>query len=131
MNSVPVDLVAVGDLDMLQTVFYNLISNGIKFCNPGGLIEINAVKSGNEIITSVQDNGIGMEHDLMEFLFTINKNVLREGTLSEKGTGLGLNLCREMIIKQGGKIWVESESGLGSTFYFTLPVHYPSLKSKK
>jgi signal transduction histidine kinase len=122
INSVPVDLVAVGDLDMLQIVFHNLISNGIKFCHPGGLIEINAVKSGIEIITSVKDNGIGMEHDFLKMLFTINNNkVHREGTLSEKGTGLGLNLCREMIIKQGGKIWVESEFGKGSTFYFTLP----------
>jgi signal transduction histidine kinase len=121
VNSVPDDLVVIGDMNMLQSVFHNLIFNGIKFCHPGGLIEINAEKSGLEILISVKDDGIGMEHDLIEMLFTINKDVLRDGTLSEKGTGLGLNLCHEMVLKQGGKIWVESDLGKGSTFYFTLP----------
>jgi signal transduction histidine kinase len=74
-----------------------------------------------EIITSIKDNGIGMEEDLQKLIFTINRNVKREGTLEEKGTGLGLNLCKEMVTKQGGRIWLESEEGKGSTFYFSLP----------
>jgi PAS domain S-box-containing protein len=121
INSIPKNIIAIGDQDMLQTVFQNIIYNGIKFSNPDGLIEIKAEKSGMEIITSIKDNGIGMEEDLQKLIFTINRNVKREGTLEEKGTGLGLNLCKEMVTKQGGRIWLESEEGKGSTFYFSLP----------
>ncbi|MDR3665992.1 MAG: ATP-binding protein, partial [Ignavibacteriaceae bacterium] len=118
INSVPEDLVAVGDMDMLQSVFHNILFNGIKYCNIGGQIKIDAALSGREIITSIQDNGIGMDNEIKDLLFSIDNNVVRHGTMSEKGTGLGLNLCREMINKQGGRIWVESEVGKGSTFYF-------------
>jgi PAS domain S-box-containing protein len=121
VSSVSKDLVAIGDMDMLQSVFQNIISNGIKFCNPGGHIKIMAEKSGNEIITSIKDNGIGMDEDLKSIMFTIDNKVRRAGTMDEKGTGLGLNLSKEMVEKQGGKIWLESEKGKGTTFYFTLP----------
>ena len=119
-NSVPKDFIAIGDMDMLQTVFHNLIYNSIKYCNKGGRIEINSVKSGGKIITSVSDNGIGMDENLRRLLFTIDRKIKREGTMEEKGTGLGLHLCKEMIEKQNGQIWVESDLGKGSTFYFSL-----------
>ena len=120
-NLVPVDCVAIGDMVMLQIIFQNLIYNAIKYCNPGGTIELNAKKTETEITIWVRDNGIGMDEDLKKLIFTIDSHVKRPGTQNEKGTGLGLNLSREMVIKQGGKIWAESEKGKGSTFYFTLP----------
>jgi PAS domain S-box-containing protein len=120
INSVPIELVVIGDMDMLQIIFHNLIYNAIKYCNTGGLIEIGAKKAEGEITVSVCDNGIGMEDDIRNKLFTIDSQVKRHGTMDEKGTGLGLNISKEMVEKQGGRIWVESEPGKGSTFYFSL-----------
>ena len=120
-NSLSKDLIAMGDMEMLQIIFHNLIFNGIKFCNHGGEIEINGKKTEEEITIWVRDNGIGMDDDLKKLIFTIDKRIKRSGTMDEKGTGLGLILSKEMVEKQGGKIWAESEEGKGSTFYFTLP----------
>jgi PAS domain S-box-containing protein len=120
-NSVPIEYVVLADTDMLQIILHNLIYNAIKYSYPGGAVEIGAKKNGDEIITSVCDNGIGMDDDLLRIIFSIDGHVKRPGTMDEKGTGLGLNISKEMIEKQGGKIRVESEPEKGSTFYFSLP----------
>ncbi len=118
------------DKAMINTVLRNLISNAIKFTHPGGNINISIEKKPNEIMVSVADNGVGIPKDSIDKLFRIDENFSTPGTQKEKGTGLGLILCKEFIEKHGGRIWVESEvSGPSaakaghSTFYFTIPVN--------
>ena len=75
----------------------------------------------NEWLISVRDNGIGMKPEVLRILFDKTAPYTTRGTANEKGTGLGLILCKEFVEKNGGRIWVESAEGSGSTFYFTLP----------
>ena len=119
-NILPPKASVFADKAMLNTVLRNLVSNAIKFTHPGGEIIISAEKKQNEIIFSVSDSGVGISKSNIEKLFRIDNNYSTPGTQKEKGTGLGLILCKEFIEKHGGKIWVESEEGTGSTFYFTL-----------
>lgn len=109
------------DKPMISTVLRNLISNAIKFTRKGGEINISAEKRAKEILVSVSDNGIGIAPKRLEELFRIDESNSTPGTNNEKGTGLGLILCKEFVENHGGKIWIESEEGKGSTFYFTLP----------
>jgi signal transduction histidine kinase len=106
---------------MLKTVLRNLVSNAIKFTNPGGRIDIHAEKSAENITISVSDNGIGIEPEIVNSLFDISETHTTKGTENESGTGLGLFLCKEFIEKHGSVIQVESQKNRGSTFYFTLP----------
>jgi signal transduction histidine kinase len=106
---------------MIGTVFRNLISNAIKFTMQGGEVIISAVEKQNEIIFSVRDTGVGIPKNNIGKLFRIDQNYSTTGTNKEKGTGLGLILCKDFIEKHGGKIWVESEEKIGSTFFFSLP----------
>ncbi|MCU7503014.1 MAG: PAS domain S-box protein [Ignavibacteria bacterium] len=108
------------DKNMLSTVVRNLAANSIKFTNPGGRIILAARKLDNLIEVSVTDSGIGIEKDIIDNLFKIDKSISKKGTANEQGTGLGLLLCKEMIEKHGGKIRVESKVGQGSTFSFTI-----------
>lgn len=110
-----------GDENMLKTVIRNLISNAIKFTNTNGAIRIKAEKDINQTIITVTDNGIGMTKENIVKLFKLEESYSSNGTENEKGTGLGLLLCKEFIEKHRGKIWVESEKGSGSSFYFSLP----------
>lgn len=110
------------DIDMIKTVLRNLVSNAIKFTNIGGAININAEENPENITISVSDNGIGIAPDDLTKLFNISEVLSTKGTANEKGTGLGLLLCKEFVEKHGGKIWVESEVGKGSDFIFTLPL---------
>ena len=107
-----------------RIILRNLISNAIKFSHPGGEIFVSAEQNPNEILVSVKDGGVGITREDMTKLFRIDTNHTTLGTNREKGTGLGLLLCKEFIEKHGGKIWVESEEGKGSTFYFTLPKNW-------
>jgi PAS domain S-box-containing protein len=116
-------LYAVFDKEMISSVLRNLISNSIKFTNAGGSIEIKAEMILNELTVSVSDNGTGMNKSELDRLFRIDESYSREGTQNEKGTGLGLILCREFINKHGGKIWAESNPGIGSRFCFTIPAN--------
>ena len=109
------------DGNMIINVIRNLVSNAIKFTPNGGNITINSSNGDKEIIISVQDSGIGLSKETINKLFRIDTQVTTIGTNDEKGTGLGLILCKEFVEKHGGRIWVESEVGKGSTFYFTLP----------
>ena len=116
-------LVAFADMNMFQTIIRNLVFNAIKFTHKGGKVSILAkATSDKSIEISIQDNGIGMNQNIIENLFRIDVQTNRTGTEGEPSTGLGLLLCKEFTEKNGGNIWVESEEGEGSTFYFTLPM---------
>jgi len=115
-------ITVLADIDMLKTVLRNLISNAIKFTNNGGEININAGQTQSNITISVSDNGIGIKPDNLLKLFDISEVFTTKGTAKETGTGLGLLLCKNLVEKHGGKIWVESEVGKGSEFKFTLPI---------
>ncbi len=110
------------DNDMLKAVFRNLVSNAIKFSNIGGRIDIAAVKNNEGVTITVSDNGIGIEPENLLKLFDISQIHSTTGTADEKGTGLGLMLCKEFVEKHGGRIWAESEYGKGTDFKFTIPV---------
>jgi signal transduction histidine kinase/ligand-binding sensor domain-containing protein len=109
------------DRNMINTVIRNLLTNAIKFTNSGGDIAINSLRKDGHIEFSIKDNGIGMSPEEIKNLFRVDANFSRSGTDGETGTGLGLILCKEFIIKNGGTIWVESDPGKGSRFLFTLP----------
>lgn len=120
-SEVPYDFKVFGDKAMLNTILRNLITNAIKFTNPGGNIVICATQKELVSIISVADNGVGIRKDDIERLFRIEESVSSVGTQGEEGTGLGLFLCNEFVRKHGGKIKVESELGKGSKFILTLP----------
>jgi len=109
------------DKDMTEIVFRNIVSNAIKFCNAGDKIRIwNTI--GDGIVTiCVEDTGVGILPDVMQKLFGTQISST-PGTRNEKGTGLGLILCKEFVNMNGGEIWAESQINKGSKFFFTLPV---------
>jgi signal transduction histidine kinase len=109
-----------GDLNMLSLVLRNLVLNAIKFTESGGKVEVDASITNNELVVSVKDNGIGISPEVQKILFEKTSGYSTRGTANEKGTGLGLILCKEFVEKNGGRIWLESEIGKGSTFYFTI-----------
>lgn len=113
--------VVSADQTTIATVIENLINNAIKFSNPGGEIQIYVEDSNAQVHLSIKDSGIGMDDNLMAMLFKIDQEVSRRGTNNEKGTGLGLVLCKEFIEINGGKIWVESSIEKGSTFSISIP----------
>ncbi|RPH32988.1 MAG: response regulator [Bacteroidales bacterium] len=115
------EIAVFADSNMLKTILRNLISNAIKFTNIGGNIHVYAEAKDSIITISVTDNGIGIPQKILNNLFDITQTQTTEGTANESGTGLGLFLCKDFVEKHGGKIWVESEVGKGSTFYFTIP----------
>src|ERR1035437_3169584 len=119
-------LTVFADADMLKTVLRNLASNAIKFTNNGGTISINAIENSSNVTISVSDNGIGISPENLIKLFDISQVLSTKGTAKETGTGLGLLLCKEFVEKHGGKIWVESECGKGSIFYFNIPYNAES-----
>jgi len=107
---------------MLSTVFRNLISNAIKFTPEGGRIKIKSRTTSRNVEVSVIDTGVGISEEKINSLFRIEKQVSTFGTNNEKGTGLGLILCKEFIDKHGGKIKVRSERKNGSEFKVILPL---------
>jgi len=115
------DIIVFADFDMLKTVLRNLISNAVKFTNPGGKIDVSANQDKVNVTITVTDNGTGMNPETVNKLFD-GKLHSTKGTANESGTGLGLFLCKEFVKKHGGKIWAESIEGKGSSFYFTIPV---------
>lgn len=106
----------------INTVVRNLISNAIKFTPAEGTITLKTSTADNKVLVSVSDTGVGMSKEVMDKLFRIDTKHTTKGTADEKGTGLGLILCKEFIEKNGGKIWVESVVNKGSTFFFELPL---------
>ena len=121
-TDIPENIVIFADKYMIETVVRNLISNAIKFTNAGGKINIKADAKGDFVTISVIDNGVGISDKNVEDLFRIDEQFRRDGTANEKGTGLGLILCKEFVKKNNGIISVESEEGKGSKFSFTIPL---------
>jgi signal transduction histidine kinase len=120
VSRVGAETIGFGDMNMVNLVVRNLVLNGIKFTDNGGSIEVDARAQGNEWIVSVKDTGIGISPDVQKILFDKTAGYTTRGTANEKGTGLGLILCKEFVEKNGGRIWLDSEVGKGSTFYFTV-----------
>lgn len=108
------------DVNMLRLVIRNLVGNAVKFTNQKGKIEIISEDMGEFVCVSIKDNGVGIRKKDLPKIFNTENTFTTPGTELEKGTGLGLSLCKEFVEMNGGKIWVESEEGRGSTFKFTL-----------
>ncbi len=119
---IPDNIVIFADRYMIGTIIRNLVSNAIKFTPSGGTISINSKIENGFAIISVEDAGIGISNENLENLFRIDTKYNRDGTSDEKGTGLGLILCKEFAEKNGGIIKAESQLNKGSRFSFTVPV---------
>jgi PAS domain S-box-containing protein len=112
----------LADRDMISAVLRNLISNAIKFTKTEGSVIISVVENNNNLIFSISDNGVGIEQERIEKLFQLTENYSTLGTEKEKGTGLGLILCKDFIEKHNGKIWVDSKIEKGTTINFSIPI---------
>ncbi|MCU0356944.1 MAG: tetratricopeptide repeat-containing sensor histidine kinase [Cyclobacteriaceae bacterium] len=121
VNSVPAETFGFADKNTINLVIRNLISNAQKFTNEGGKIEVSAQDLGKEWVLAVSDTGIGMNQQTLSMLFDKINPYSTRGTANEKGTGLGLILCKEFVDRNNGRIWAESAEGAGSTFRFTIP----------
>jgi signal transduction histidine kinase len=110
------------DPDHLQLIIRNLVSNAIKYSFTGGTISISAIRENRQLTITIADQGTGMSEKIKKLLFQTNSLVSNTGTSNEKGTGLGLKLCKEFIEKNNGHIRLESSEGGGSRFYVTLPL---------
>lgn len=121
VNKVPSKLEAFYDNDMIHTVVRNILGNALKFTNRGGDIVVSAQISGGEAIVSIADTGVGMSADEMKNLFELGVKS-KNGTQGERGTGLGLIICKEFVEKNKGRIWVTENYPNGTVFHFALPL---------
>jgi len=112
----------VADENHLKVVLRNLISNAIKFTGEKGNIKLSTIIENNKLVISIEDTGKGMTQDEMDKLFYLNTHFSYSGTSGEKGTGIGLLLCKELVELNGSKLKVRSIPGKGSMFYFNLPL---------
>ncbi len=122
-SEISFDSNVLGDINMLTTVIRNLLSNAIKFTNSGDKVVISCRFTENMAEVCVKDHGVGISKENQKKLFQFGEQYKTEGTSNERGTGLGLILCKEFIDRHKGKIWVESKPGEGSNFYFTVPCY--------
>lgn len=111
------------DYDMINLVIRNLVDNAIKFTPDGGKVGINGVIYNRELKISISDSGVGIAEDVKQKIFNKYEHYTSIGTQKEKGSGLGLKLCHEFVIRHSGQIWIESSEGNGSIFSFTIPVN--------
>ncbi len=111
------------DAEMLRTILRNLIANAIKFTHPKGMVTVSAATEDNLVVFSVTDTGVGIPQDQLGKLFSLEGSRSTPGTGNERGTGLGLLLCKEFVYMHGGTMSVESTPENGSTFRFTIPVY--------
>lgn len=124
------DTVVFGDEEMIGSIFRNLISNAIKFSRSGDTIRIHCEQQSDGYHFQVQDSGIGISPEGIDKIFRIDQSYSQKGTAGERGTGLGLILCKEFIEKHNGRIWVDSTVGKGSTFTVLFPFQdYSILKN--
>ena len=114
-------LVAVFDYEMIKTVIRNLVANAIKFTHEQGSVEVHVSRVPNAIQIAVSDTGMGISKENIPKLFDKKSFITTSDTTQSLGTGIGLSICFDFVKKHGGEIWVESEEGKGSTFYFTIP----------
>ena len=119
-------MTAFVDANLTVTVIRNLVSNAIKFTHEGGEIVISAREGDDVVELWVADNGVGVSEEDMAKLFRQDTRHSTVGTARESGTGLGLLMCKELVAKNDGRIWAESELGTGSTFKIALPARRPS-----
>ncbi|MDX5438283.1 MAG: tetratricopeptide repeat-containing sensor histidine kinase, partial [Pontibacter sp.] len=119
-NRITSDIFGFADKEMIRLVLRNLISNGIKFCKAGDEVTLSTFFSEEMLVVSVKDTGVGITPEVQQKLFGRGSYSSR-GTANEKGSGLGLALCKDFVEQNGGAIWVESTPGKGSNFMFTLP----------
>jgi signal transduction histidine kinase/Tfp pilus assembly protein PilF len=120
VNESPEKAVITAHKNSVNTVVRNLISNAIKFTPEGGTITLKTIRQNGVVVASISDTGVGMSQNVIDRLFRIDSKHSTKGTANEKGTGLGLILCKEFVEKNGGKIWVNSKEGEGSVFCFSL-----------
>jgi two-component system sensor histidine kinase/response regulator len=121
--SIESEITIYADPNMINTILRNLITNAIKFTHENGIITVKSYTYDDEFCAiSVEDNGIGIPEDKRTKMFNLESSYSTSGTNNEKGTGLGLILCKEFVEKHNGKIWVESTKEIGSTFIFTVPL---------
>jgi signal transduction histidine kinase len=113
-------ILCYADANMISTVLRNLVSNAIKFTYPGGEVSIQVTQFDTFVEINVSDSGKGISAENIEKLFKLDSHLTTLGTSQEKGTGLGLILCKEFVEANDGKIWIESRQGKGSNFKFTL-----------
>lgn len=116
------DIFCAADTYILKIILRNIVDNALKFTNPGGSVIISASVRQDFVEIRIADNGVGIDSETRKRLFLSESKITTRGTKEEEGTGLGLILIKNLIEKQGGKIWVESEVNKGSTFVFTIPV---------
>jgi signal transduction histidine kinase len=121
LHSMPATI--TGDREKLWRVFSNLIGNAIKFSAERGLITIRMESIENNILVSVQDNGIGIPAELQENVFDLSGKAKRKGTAGEASFGLGLVICKQIVELHNGKIWFATAQGSGTTFYVQLPAN--------
>jgi signal transduction histidine kinase/ligand-binding sensor domain-containing protein len=119
----------IADENMLKTILRNLLSNAIKFTNEEGTISVKSSLTPDYVEICVSDSGVGVPEEKIPLLFNIDTNISTKGTSQESGSGLGLILCKEFVEKHQGRIWVESNEGVGSQFKFTLPLSMKQTKS--
>ena len=122
IKSLSEECLVYADEYMIKAVLRNLISNSVKFSNINGCIKINTKVKNSKLVISIKDDGIGIKKEDQDKIFLFDKHISNIGTNGESGTGLGLILCKEFVIKNNGDIWFESVEDVGSTFYFSIPL---------
>lgn len=121
VNNIYPSIFSFSDEDLFETIVRNLLANAIKFTHENGNITISCITNDTTLSISIKDDGVGIPDKKIDKIFVDFKGVSTHGTNDEKGSGLGLKLCKEFAEKNGGKIWVKSELGKGSEFVFTIP----------
>lgn len=123
MNSAIAENVCVyADKDMLDLIIRNLLSNALKFTETGGSIQLSSEVLQDKVVVAIRDTGQGISVDEASYLLQDEFPVSKRGTAGEQGVGLGLSICREFVRLNGGEIWFDSSPGVGTTFYFSLPI---------
>lgn len=125
------DLIVWVDRNMIRTICRNLINNAIKFTHPNGEITIWQELNDRFVRVSVKDSGVGIDKEKLELLFEINHEKISTDTTGEKSSGLGLSICKEFIEAMKGRIWVESQVGVGTQFTFELLMEDPEIHSSR
>lgn len=121
VNNIPHGTNLLGDLNMVNSIINNLVTNAIKFTNAGGSVIVQAQELDGFVELAVVDDGVGMGENVLEKIFKLNKHITNNGTENEMGSGLGLVITKDLIKRHGGEIWVKSRKGSGTSFHFTLP----------
>lgn len=121
-SAIPEHVYVYADKDMLDLIIRNLVSNAVKFTEIGGAIQVSSEVRQDKVVVAIRDTGQGISADEASYLLQDEFPVSKRGTSGEQGVGLGLSICREFVQLNGGAIWFDSSPGVGTTFYFSLPI---------